>query len=318
MLRNSQPVSIPWGVLFYALLGLAWCGYVAFPAGSDASGLCATSGCLLLRDLMVAGISPWWVGGVYFFLLAVFCLRGAWRLVWLLSRLALLLDAFLLLLMFFTGPCVNCLVAGIFFGLTAFAARPTPGGWFLETPPQPLLLAFWLGLFLGNVVLAFNESLPHLTLGNSARKEARLFFSPSCPACRDALAALGPDVALYPIREQEGDLEAILRLSVLLDAQTPMAEAVARCRDPGEPLPELSLLRGLWLRIQLLRNKSLILRQGVDSLPLIQINGLPGVVPAGEKAQSGGAQGGGEGLDFLRDLSQLNRCPQGAEKPCDP
>ena len=213
-------------------------------------------------------------------------------------------------------------MAGIFFGLTAFAARPSPGGWFLETPPQPLLLALWLGLFLGNAALAFNESLPYLTMGNSARKEVRLFFSPSCPACRDALVAIGPDAVLYPILEQEGDLEAILRLSVLLDAHVPMPEAVARCRDPQEPLPDLSLFRRLLLRIQLLRNKTLILRQGVDSLPLIQINGLPGVVPKGEDARScdanGSPLGAGEPPDFLRDLASLNRCPQGAEKPCDP
>ena len=325
MLKNSPSAPVPWGVLFYSLLGLAWCGYVAFPIGSETPGLCATSGCLLLRDFALAGISLWWAGGVYFFLLAVLCLRGAWRLVWIFSRLALFLDAALLLVMFFTGPCVNCLVAGIFFGLTAFAARPAPGGWFLEAPPQPLLLTLWLGLFLGNVVLAVNESVPYLALGNTARQEVRLFFSPSCPTCREALVALGPEAALYPILEQEGDLEAILRLSALLDAQVPMSEAVARCRDPGEPVPELSLLRRLILEIHLLRNKILLLRQGVDSLPLIQINGLPGAVSGGNAplpANGSGApdRSGGEGRipDFLRDLSTLNRCPQGSAKPCDP
>jgi hypothetical protein len=320
MIKNSQPSFIPWGVLFYSLLGLAWCGYVAFPAGSGSSGLCETSGCLLLRDFTVAGLSLWWVGGAYFFLLAVFCLRGAWRLVWMLSRIALFLDAVLLLIMFFTGPCTNCLVAGIFFGLTAFAARPAPGGWFLEAPPQPLLLTLWLGLFLGNGILALNESLPHLTIGNTAHKEVRLFFSPSCPACREALIAIGPDAVLYPVWEQEGDIEAILRLSALLDAHTPMPEAVARFRNPQEPLPELSLLRRVLLMVQLVRNKVLVLRQGGDSLPLIQVNGMPGAVPVGQNAQrpSPNPGGGGQSLDFLQDLSTLNRCPQGSEKPCDP
>jgi hypothetical protein len=324
MYRSAQSASIPWGVLLYSLLGLAWCGYVAFPAGADApSGLCATSGCLFLRDFSVAGVSPWWVGGAYFFFLAFFCLRGAWRLVWILSRLALFLDALLLLLMFFTGPCVNCLVAGVFFGLTAFAARPAPGGWFLEAPSQPLLLMLWLGLFLGNAVLALDESLPHLAMGNPARKEVRLFFSPSCPACREALTAIGPEAALYPVYEREGDLEAILRLSLLLDAHVPMAEAVARFRDSREILPELTLPRRLMLEAQLLRNKVLLLRQGADSLPLIQINGLPGAASRGqgrpgEPGAGGGVSGEGQSPDFLRDLSTLNRCPQGADKPCDP
>jgi hypothetical protein len=322
MLRNSQPASIPWGVLLYSLLGLAWCGYIAFPAGSGAAGLCSTSGCLILRDFSVAGVSPWWAGGAYFFFLAVFCLRGAWRLVWFFSRLALFLDAVLLLIMFFTGPCVNCLILGVFFGLTAFAARPAPGGWFLEAPPQLLLLLLWLGLFLGNAALALNESIPHLVMGNAARKEIRLFFSPSCPSCREALLAIGPEAALYPVQDREGDLEAILRLSAMLEAKTPMAEAVARCRDPREPLPELSSFRRLTLRIQLLRNKILLLRQGVDSLPLIQINGLPGAALAPQNTPQGDSgrvpSGEANSLDFLKDLSTLNRCPQGSETPCEP
>jgi hypothetical protein len=322
MYRSAQSASIPWGVVLYSLLGLAWCGYIAFPAGADAtSGLCSTSGCLLLQDFSVGGISLWWVGGAYFFFLAFFCLRGAWRLVWGLSRLALFLDALLLLLMFFTGPCTNCLVAGVFFGLTAFAARPAPGGWFLEAPSQPLLLMLWLGLFLGNVVLALDESMPRLAMGASARKEVRLFFSPSCAACREALVTIGPEAALYPVSEREGDTEAILRLSLLLDAHVPMAEAVARCRDSREILPELSLPRRLLLEVQLLRNKILLLRQGADSLPLVQINGLPGAAPGGQKIRPGdpgGISGEGQAPDFLRDLSTLNRCPQGSEKPCDP
>jgi hypothetical protein len=309
--------------LFYALLGLAWCGYIAFPSGTGASsGLCATSGCLFLRGAGPGGISLWWAGGAYFFLLAVFCLRGSWRLVWFLTRLALFLDALLLLLMFFTGPCVNCLVAAVFFGLPALTARPTPGGWFLDAPPQFLLLTLWLGLFLGNVALAVNETVPHLILGNAARKEVRLFFSPSCPACRDALVAIGPEVALYPIWEREGDTQAIIRLSALLAARVPMEQAVARSRDPGEPLPELSFPSRLLLEIQLLRNKALALRQGAVSLPLILINGLPG--RAGQIPS--GAEGGpadvpdarSPALDFLQDLSALNSCPQGSEQPCDP
>jgi hypothetical protein len=100
-----------------------------------------------------------------------------------------------------------------------------------------------------------------------------------------------------------------------------MAEAVARCRDPLEPLPELSLFQRLILEIQLLRNKILILRQGVDSLPLIQLSGLPGAAAAWQAAPPGTIgrlSGEGRTLDFLQDLSTLNRCPQGSVNPCDP
>jgi thiol-disulfide isomerase/thioredoxin len=340
MPKNVQSTSIPWNALFFALLGLAWCGYVAFPSGTSA--ICETSGCVFLRDGTFAGIPMWWIGGGYFFLLAILCLRGARRLAWMFSRMALFLDSLLLLVMFFTGPCINCLILAMFFAITCFLLRPTSEGWFLEEPTSPILLPIWLGLFLGNVCLAINESVPNLVLGNTENKEVRLFFSPSCPACREALVTLEGKAALYPIKENDGDVEAIIRLISYLEAGMPMAEALARSLNPQEPGPTLSPPARVIFEIQLLRNKTIILRQGFDSLPLIMINGLPGAQSPkassldGQNSYSGTSQisphgaagpaalsGEGNGLlldgntNFLQDVTGLGRCPSDSKEPCE-
>ena len=337
MSRSSQSTSIPWSALFFTLLGLAWCGYIAFPSGNAAS-LCETSGCMLFRDGKIAGIPLWWVGGAYFFVLAIICLRGARLLAWRLSRLALFLDTLLLLLMYFTGPCIDCLIVAMFFALTCFALRPRAGGWFQEEPAFPLLLPIWLGLFLGNVCLAANEAIPPVVMGNTANKEVRLYFSPSCPACREALLALDHTASLYPVKEKDEDVDAILRLNAFLNAGLPMDEALARSLDPQEAVPPLSAPKRLLFELQLLRNKAAVLRQGFNSMPLILINGMPGAPAKARPADAAGQYGGavppapevgitphdpqgaapGNGMpDFLRDAATLGRCPQGSTDPCN-
>lgn len=271
---RSNAHSTLWSTLFFALLGLVWCGYMAFPTASPPP--CATSGCALFRDTKFAGLSLWGVGGAYFFLLAILCLRGSRRLARPLALLALLADAVLLLVMFLTAPCFDCLVAALFIGLCYYTLRVGGDGWFQEKPGPSVLLPIWLGLFLGNAVLAGNEMLPLHRMGGAEKAEVRIFFSPSCPACREALIAFGDRAALYPVLENEGDMDNILRLEAFYASGMPMAEALSRSLDPDEAVPFLSLPDRLLLDLQLLRNKAALMRQGFRALPLIQINGMPG------------------------------------------
>lgn len=277
---RSQARSTPWTTLFFALLGLAWCGYVAFPTTTPLP--CSTSGCALFRDSKVAGLSLWWVGGAYFFLLAVICLRGNRQLARMLAGLALFLDALLLVIMFLTAPCFDCLIVAVFMGLCYFSLRPSahPDGWFTGSEPShSLLLPVWFGLLLGNAVLATNEQLPLYNMGNQQGKELSVYFSPSCPACREALVSLGQNAALYPVEESAADLDSIILLRALLNARVPMQDALRRCLDPAEQVPELPFYEKGLLQMQLLRNKASLMRQGFRALPLIQVNGMPGGHP---------------------------------------
>ena len=268
--RNN---ATPWAALFFALLGLAWCGYVAFPTANPAP--CATSGCALFRDSRIAGVSLWWIGGAYFFLLAIVCLRGNRQLARLMAMAALFLDSVLLVVMFFTAPCFDCLVVAIFLGLTYYHLRSAGDGWFVAQQAPSLLLPIWFGLFLGNFVLAANEQLPQFAMGNTRSSDVRIYFSPSCNACRAAILASGNAAALYPVEENSGDMDSIIRLGALLKANVPMREALPRSINPDEPVPYLPFYERMLLSVQLMRNKAVVLRQGFRALPMIQINGMP-------------------------------------------
>lgn len=288
---RSQKSSIPWLTLLFALMGLAWCGYVAFPTTTPPP--CATSGCALFRDTRFAGVSLWWVGGLYFFALSVVCLRGNRLLARLFAMLALFLDALLLLIMFLTAPCFDCLVVALFFGLGYYSLLGSPDSWFSGEPRPSLLLPLWFGLFLGNCVLAANEMLPTYSLGSQKTADVRLYFSPSCPACREAVKSVGDKAVLYPVLEGEGDFDAILRFEALLERGLPVQEAFTQSLDPLAETPQPLLRERLLIAAQLLRNKASLLRQGFRALPLIQVNGMPGHRSTSLEKAANGRPGGG-------------------------
>ena len=282
MSTQSHSFSIPWWGFLFALGGLAWCGWVAFPTGHPSP--CLTSGCSLFRDGRMGAVSLWGVGGACFFLLTLLCLRGKRRAAFMVSSLALFLDAILLLIMFFTAPCLDCLVVAAFFGLTCYALRPRQDGWFGAAPGRLLLLPIWFGLFIANLAAVGNEALPRWALANAGNTSVRLYFAPSCEHCRAALLAWGHTAALYPVAETADDPDAILKLEALLLQKVPMAEALERCRNPEEPLPATDPFARTLLSVRLLRNKAAVLKQGFQALPLIEINGMPSLPKAAEGA----------------------------------
>jgi hypothetical protein len=214
------------------------------------------------------------VGGAYFFLLAIVCLRANRTLARFMAAVALLLDSVLLLVMLFTAPCFDCLVVAFFLGLTYYRLCFGGSGWFVSQQAPSLLLPIWLGLFLSNVSLAANEQIPYFFMGNS-RTDMRIYFSPSCEACRAAILMSGNTAALYPVEENSSDVDSIIRLEALLKANVPLRDALPRSINPNEPVPYLPFYERLLLSVQLMRNKAVVLRQGFQALPMIQINGMP-------------------------------------------
>lgn len=324
---RPQSSYTPWAPLLLALLGLAWCGYVAFPTANPAP--CATSGCELFRDTRVAGISLWWVGGAYFFVLSVLCLKGSLHLARLLATLALLGDMALLLIMFFTAPCFDCLVVAVFIGLCYYALRNASDSWFASSRPTPsILLPLWLGLFIGNAALAANEQFPLYALGNSSAREVRVFFSPSCPACRTALVTLGSGAALIPVMEKDEDFDSIVKFRSLLERGEPMREALVRSLNDTEPMPDISFVEKWLLGVRLMRNKAALFKQGFRALPLVQINGMPtGMDPRHDEApaprtEARGLVDGHEPSDpalpdFLNNLDNIAQCGGDNPEPCE-
>jgi thiol-disulfide isomerase/thioredoxin len=176
-------------------------------------------------------------------------------------------------------------------------------------------LPVWFGLFLGNAVLALNEQMPLYALGNTRTSDVSVYFSPSCPACREAILSLGNSAALYPVEEKEGDVESILRLAALLKVNVPLREALPRSLNKEEPVPYIPFYERALLSLHLLRNKASLLRQGFRAVPLIRINGMPGQAAtsldraaaqrqdAGRPSNPGAAAASGQSADPIYPLS---------------
>ncbi len=268
--------STPWGATFFALLGLLWCGYVAFPISKPP---CTLSGCSLFQDGKIFGISLWWIGGAFFFVETILCLRGMRFLAYQLARLALFFDCILMLIMFFTAPCSYCIIVAVFLALTYFCLRIPGGNGGLRDKARfgMLLFPVWCGLMLGNTVLLVDEFTPRWSIAGDEAAEVSIYFSPSCKYCHNAMLAAEGKARLYPIVRDEGDLEAVLRLEHLLSQHVPMAEALERAMSADEPVPPTSAFKRLIsLPIQLLRNKTYVFKHGHGMLPLVVISGGPG------------------------------------------
>ena len=344
----SYTPPVPRLTLLFALLGLAWCVYISFPANTSIP--CATSGCELFRDSTIGGVSLWWVGAAFFFVLSAICLRGRSFLAAKFLALAIFLDAILLIIMFFTAPCLDCLVVAACMGLCLLCLQLPHSEFIPPKKGHPLLLAIWFGLFLANAVLAANESIPAYTVGDAETTEVRLYFSPSCPACREAVASLAGKATLYPVEENPGDFEAVLRFEVLLQGnKLTYEEALNKSLDPRTPVPQIALPRQLELRAQMLRNKAAVFGQGFRALPLIVINGMPGfeqaeknkpvrqkpaaevdgplapetdeqLAPETENLRTPDATTGKDSIkdisDFLNNTGNLGQCSQRSAIPC--
>ena len=107
----KQAYWIPGGALAAALSGHALLHLTAL--GNEVA-FCVTAGCSLYQDLVIGGLSMWWIGTAAFGALVFLALLGAVPAGHLLAGLILLGDIFLLLLMALTSPCVSCLVVACF------------------------------------------------------------------------------------------------------------------------------------------------------------------------------------------------------------
>lgn len=252
--------------------------------GNDVN-FCVTAGCSLYQDAAPGGISLWWAGAGVFALLALTAILGAPKAGRLMAGLALLGDICLLVLMALTAPCVSCLVVAAFFALCYLAFLRTEsttsrrlGG----RPRRSLLLWIWVLLFVVNLgVVARSQADVWAITDNGDTASVRMYFSPSCPSCREGVALLSGsiDTAFYPLAETDADVFAVARMQQLLNTGMSMADALTQARDTP-------IIHGLaaWapdmlmLRFRMLCNKAHVFMAGSQSVPFFEYHGLPSML----------------------------------------
>lgn len=314
---NHSRTILP-GLMCLATLAAMFCAWSA--AGNEVN-FCVTAGCAILHDVSLAGVSLWWCGAAAFALLGVLGLAGlAW---WgcLLAGLALLGDMGLLLVMATTAPCVSCLVVAAMFALlyagfrrAVHRARNGASG----GPGISLLLLAWGALFLFNAGMALRGQTGVWSLTDNAEEATvRMFFSPSCPSCREGVELLSGhvDVAFYPVAENEADIARVLRMTRLLDEGASMAEAVAAVRDVSAPAGLASLApEYLLLRLRMLRNRAHVMTSGSQTIPFLEYQGLPAMLrPQPRHQPAPAAPVGGASLPLEPQVA--GQCPAGTDCP---
>ncbi len=278
----KQSREILTGPLCIALLAAAFCIWSAF---GNAVNFCAATGCLLYQDFTVGGISLWWLGTGSFAALGLLALLGAAAPGRLLAGLTLLGDICLLLLMALTAPCVSCLVAAVFFALTYLTFRQAEQRQARVRGIQPrrsVLLLVWLLLFTVNVgaVARAQTTVWPITEG-AEDATVRMFFSPSCPSCREGVNILSGhvDVAFYPLAENDNDVYRTAQMRRLLDTGMSLADALAQSLNVAPPRGFAALSPALlWLRFRMLRNKAHVFSAGAQTVPFFEYHGLPGML----------------------------------------
>jgi hypothetical protein len=280
-LKNMyQSHRVYMGTFLLALLAAAFCFWSG--TGNDL-GLCAAAGCSLYQNTTIAGISLWWIGSATFLLLGLPALLGMANLGRKLSGLALFADTGLLLLMSLTAPCTNCLVAAAFFALLYRSFRQKASVHRrLAAKSHSRLLLVWLLLFIINLgAVAHTQASIWAISDNSENASVRVFFSPSCPSCREAVAALSGhiDVAFFPIAESSTDLQTTAHMLQLLNKGSSMIDALVRAKSEAPQLGLRALHPDmLLLRFRMLRNKAHIFTANAHAVPFIEYHGMPSML----------------------------------------
>ena len=275
----KQAYGISGGALAAALLGMLFCIWTAL--GNEVA-FCVTAGCSLYQDLVIGGLSMWWIGTAAFGVLACLALLGAVPAGHFLAGLTLLGDIFLLLLMALTSPCVSCLVVACFFALTYWLFRRALHRDDRRPQERSLLLCAWLVLFVVNAgqVVRMQGEVWSIS-ENSDQATVRMFFSPSCSACREGIGILSGSVgvAFCPVAENDAEGARVERMLLLLEEGKTRKEAVAACQNVEEPGPWAFLHPGQWgLRLRLQRNRAHIFNAGSRTVPFFEYHGLPAML----------------------------------------
>lgn len=255
--------------IFSALTGAAFCILAALGLLDTA---CVTSGCAVFKGTSFLGISLWWWGAACFFALAALIFAKCSPLARPLAATAVCIDIFLLGWMALTATCANCVIAGTLFALTFLCLY----GGDIRKKTAPLLIGIlWIAALTPNLVAIAQESVTPWAISGPTESPVRLYFSPSCPACRKALTDLevNEGVSYVPVTKNRTDVLRMLVVTKALEDGKSLHDAVL-LSDATEPdVDALSFSDAFSLRMKLFMNGMIFKRFGTHALPLMTTTG---------------------------------------------
>ena len=307
--RSHHPI---FSSFFLSLLGALFSLWNALDA---ASVPCMTTGCTLYQTFSLGGLSLWWAGVAVFLLLGLLALGGygvAGRIV---SGVALLVDCLLLLIMILTLPCLACLLeaallAGCYYTFRSGVDRSSGK----RQPSLSFLLGVWGVLFLLAFGLAVRGEVRPWAIQESKTMEGtpvRVFFSPSCSACRQLVTGISEAdsrrIIWCPVAEEENDLAIILNLQQRLAISDTALSTQFLSALETESLSVADMLRpsSLLLQFRLWCNQAHVLASGDGRLPLVEFMGVPSALIRNSGVSGGSLAPDGDSMESFGGQSPV-------------
>lgn len=351
MFARHRSQFIPIAGLVSAVIGFTYS--LLMSVGVAQETFCLNSGCAIVQDFRVFGISPWWAASVFFALIAILCFVRFRRAARILAMFFLAGDCLFLLLMLFIAPCSSCLIGAVIIFSCWVSLRTNAYSLIVARRIMAgALSAVWLILFMLNLGYAANEAVPTWKIVESSAEgnKISIYFSPSCPACREAVKLFAGRASFYPVAERQDDYPVIADLYNRTKNGIPLSKAldaiITEQKSNTYTAPEESFWRSMFNKIRIMRNQSSAMHYG-NSLPIIIFEGLPaswvetsGAASAGEivapdtpddnseqtlpvpeeqPSENPADNLGSPDLPFglSHDFNSTLDCERGKEEPCD-
>lgn len=263
------------GRLAGAIVACVGLGFTLIMALGLGEGLCVTAGCSLHHETGFLGLSFWWWGAAAFAVVGGLAAAGRTRDAFRLALALVALDVLFMLWMALTATCFSCMLAGGLLALLLPAIRPMS---VKGRRVMLLLLMVWGLAFTPNLFASIREMVGPWPVIKAQDTRVEVYFSPSCEVCQLVLFDVLRDgwaghATFYPVAKNETDVAKIRTLREDLAHNATLGEAFESMLDESPRLSAPGLFTGLGLRLGLARNKLALYRHGVESVPLILIQG---------------------------------------------
>jgi len=253
--------------------------------------LCVTEGCRVYQDYSLLGLSLH-IWGAAAFGTGLFLLLWSMTLYRLFLYLCLWAEIVLLAWQVIYLPCSECLLTGLIWGALA-----------LVEIRERLPVKVWSVVFLAALVLMGKDLVRPWPVYGDAQASMQVYFSPTCPGCREEIGKLlaGGEVdpgrvAFMPVALKSGDCERIEVWQTVFRRTLNVDQAFQACWS--ENMYTTAGWRDwLTVRLGLICNRLMLARMGVNKIPVV----VSGAVGLGSVSTTGEC-----GFDEGRD------CPEQA------
>ncbi len=268
--------------LLVVAIGIAFSAWNVF---AKESVFCVTDACHVVDNFVIFGLSLWVYSLVASVVLAFLLLRKKTKLALVLLALALLGDTLLLVLMLFTAPCFNCLIIALIFAVLCalLALHENKKIVLAIVGVWGLLFIINAGAIVGTLAKPYAIYANPANVNDPQNATMRIYFSPSCPSCKELVNLLGTldattqgDISWYPVTESSADIALVRQMSEKIASGMDLKDAFNETIANPETFAIDNVVDDFIMQIRLLINQANLSDRGTTRIPFVEYTGMPG------------------------------------------